>query len=104
MIARIWHGYTTPENAAAYEEVHRAEVSSELEAKHINGYKGLQLLKNEKPGEVEFTTILWFETLEDVIEFAGEDYEAAWVPEAARKVLNHYDSSVKHSKMIYSSL
>jgi len=104
MIARIWHGYATPQNASAYEKILRKEVSSEIKNKNIKGYKGLQLLKDEKPDEVEFTTILWFDSMEDVIEFAGQDYEAAWVPEAARKVLKHYDSRVNHSKMIYSTL
>lgn len=104
MIARIWHGYTAPENAVAYEEVLRKEVTLEIENKNIKGYKGLQLLKDERVNEVEFTTILWFNTIEDVIEFAGQNYEEAWVPGAARNVLNHFDPRVKHYELIYNTL
>ena len=41
MIKRIWHGYTTKENAAAYFEVLKSQVLPSIEAKKIPGYKGL---------------------------------------------------------------
>lgn len=39
---------------------------------------------------------MWFESLEDVRAFAGEDFEAAVVPPAARALLSHFDARSQH--------
>src|SRR5437667_287308 len=44
MIIRIWHGWTTPGNAAAYEQLLRTEIFSGIGARRIPGYRGVQLL------------------------------------------------------------
>lgn len=46
--------------------------------------------------EVEFVTVTWFEGLEAVRAFAGEDYEVAVVPPAARAVLKRFDAVTQH--------
>jgi heme-degrading monooxygenase HmoA len=100
MKSRIWHGYTTPENAEAYEKLLKEEIFVGIKNQKISGYKGIQLLRRELSEETEFITIMWFDSLDSVRKFAGEDYEQAVVPEKARKVLSHYDNKSQHYDVI----
>jgi antibiotic biosynthesis monooxygenase (ABM) superfamily enzyme len=96
MIARIWRGWTTPENADAYQRIVSQEVLPGIAARDLDGYHGAYLLRRELGGEVEFATILLFDTLEQVRAFAGEDYEAAYVPPQARAVLARFEERSAH--------
>jgi len=96
MISRIWHGYTNRDNADAYEELLQKEIFTGIKSKNIKGYRGIQLLRRELPGEIEFITIMWFDSISSVIEFAGENYEKAVVPEKAQKILSHFDQISQH--------
>jgi antibiotic biosynthesis monooxygenase (ABM) superfamily enzyme len=96
MISRIWHGYTAPCNADAYEMLLKEEIFTGIQGRKISGYVGIQLLRRAMGEEVEFITIMWFETLEAVKIFAGEDYEAAVVPPKARAILSHFDQRSQH--------
>lgn len=99
MIARIWHGYTTPENAEAYETLLDEEIFAGIARKRIVGYRGIQLLKREIENEFEFTTIMWFEDISSVKKFMGENYEAAYVPPEAQKLLLRYDAQSVHHEL-----
>lgn len=101
MIARIWHGYTTKENADRYEILLKEEVFVGIEQKDIKGYKGIRLLRRELADETEFTTIMQFESIEDVKNFAGEDFETAYVPAKARLILKRFDPKSAHCQVIY---
>ena len=94
MISRLWHGWTAPENADAYEQLLRSEVLPGIH--RIRGFKGAQLLRRELNDEVEFVTITRFESIEAVRDFAGQDYEVAVVPPPARKLLSHFDARSAH--------
>jgi len=93
---RIWHGWTTPENAAAYESLLRAEVFPGIEAKKIPGYRGIELLRLDRDGEVEFVTIMTFDSIQNVIDFQGPDYRRCYVPDAAQKILKRWDRTSDH--------
>ena len=95
-IKRIWHGWTTPENAAAYEELLRAEVFPGIEAKRIPGYRGIELLRLDRDDEVEFVTIMTFDSIQNVIDFQGPDYRRCYVPDAAQKLLKRWDQTSDH--------
>ncbi len=95
-IKRIWHGWTTPENAAAYESLLRAEVFPGIEAKKITGYRGIELLRLDRDEEVEFVTIMTFDSIQNVIDFQGPDYRRCYVPDAAREVLKRWDQTSEH--------
>ncbi len=99
-IKRIWHGWTTLENAGAYENLLRTEVFPGIEAKSIPGYRSIELLKREHPDEVEFVTIMTFDRLQNVIDFQGEDYECSYVPDAARKVLERWNDTAQHFEAV----
>ena len=96
MISRIWHGWTTPENADVYESLLKSEIFQGIQDREIAGYRGIHLLRRDHGDEVEFVTIMWFDTLESVRSFAGEDYEIAVVPEKARAVLSRFDERSRH--------
>ncbi|MCI0402402.1 MAG: antibiotic biosynthesis monooxygenase [Acidobacteria bacterium] len=92
MIGRLWHGWTTPANADAYEALLRREVLPGIG--RIAGFKGVYLLRKDAKGEVEFVT-LW-ESLDAVRAFAGEDYEKAVVLPEARGLLSRFDERSAH--------
>ena len=100
MIARVWHGWTTRENAAAYENLLRSEILPGIRRRGIPGLTGEHLLKSDVPEGVEFVTILWFDSMDAVREFAGEDYETAVVPEKARRLLARFDARSQHYETV----
>ena len=96
MISRVWHGWTSKANADTYEALLKSEIFTGIQKREIPGYRGIQLLRRTTGEEVEFVTVMWFDQLEAVRIFAGEDYEAAVVPASARKVLAHFDARSQH--------
>jgi hypothetical protein len=97
MIARIWHGWTAAANADAYERLLREEVFPGIAAKGVAGYWGIDLLRRPLgANEVEFITVMWFDSWEAVRQFAGDDYERAYVPPKARAVLARFDERSQH--------
>jgi len=97
MIARIWHGWTAAEDADAYERLLKEEIFPGIAAKKVRGYQGIRLLRRSvSPNEVEFVTIMWFDSWQAVKQFAGEDYEQAVVPPKARAVLSRFDERSQH--------
>jgi hypothetical protein len=96
MIARIWHGWTTPENAEAYEAWLRDEIFVGIKHRQLRGFHDIQLLRRSAGNEVEFVTILRFTSLDAVREVAGADYEACVVPPKARAVLSRFDLRSQH--------
>lgn len=96
MIGRVWHGYTTPDNADRYEDLLRQEIFVGIRDRHIPGFREIQLLRRPLDTEVEFITVMWFDSMEAVADFAGPDYEVAVVPPAARAVLARFDDRSQH--------
>ncbi len=96
MISRIWHGWTSPENADAYEALLKEEIFVGIGDRQIPGYRGIHLLRRDVGDEVEFVTVMWFDSLDAVRVFAGEDYEVAVVPAKARALLAHFDARSQH--------
>jgi len=96
MISRIWHGWTTPANADAYESLLKSEIFQGIQGREIAGYRGIHLLRRDLENEVEFVTIMWFDSIDAVRAFAGDDYEAAVVPPKARALLSRFDARSQH--------
>jgi heme-degrading monooxygenase HmoA len=96
MICRIWHGWTTRANAEAYEHLLRSEIFHGIAARGLPGYRGIELLRHEGPEEIEFVTLMWFDSLEAVRQFAGAAYEVAVVPPAAQRLLSRFDATSAH--------
>jgi hypothetical protein len=96
MICRIWRGWTTPANADAYETVVRGQVIPGIEAMAIPGFRHIDLMRRYVGGEVEFLTAMWFDDVDSIKAFTGEDYEVAHVPAEARAVLARFDERSAH--------
>jgi hypothetical protein len=96
MISRIWHGWTTAANADAYEALLRSEIFTGILGREIAGFRRIQLLRRPLGPDVEFVTEMWFDSIDAVREFAGEDYEVAVVPAKARALLARFDERSTH--------
>ena len=100
MICRLWRGWTVPANADAYEHIVRTEVIPAIEARRIPGFRHIDLMKRELGEEVEFQTLMWFDSLDSIRAFTGEDYSASHVPAAAQEVLRRFDRRAAHYEVI----
>jgi antibiotic biosynthesis monooxygenase (ABM) superfamily enzyme len=100
MIKRVWHGWTTPENANAYEELLKTYVFPSIEARKLAGYRSIELFRRASGDEVEFITVMTFDSLDAVKGFVGEDYEKVYVPEPARAILKRFDNRSQHYELL----
>lgn len=87
-IKRVWHGWTTKENADKYQDILNKKVLPGIEEKHIPGYNKIEVFRIELEDETEFVTIMTFESLQNVIAFQGENYKQCYVSDVAQKVLH----------------
>ena len=99
MITRIWHGWTTPANADQYEALLRSEILPGIH--RVSGFRGAHVLRRPSGNEVEFITLTYFENLDAVRDFAGEDYERAVVLPEPRKLLSHFDERSAHYDTVF---
>ena len=96
MICRMWQGWTSVAQADAYETLLREEVFRGIASRLNVGFHGIELLRRTAGDEVEFVTLMWFDSIDAVREFAGPDYEQAVVPPAARRLLARFDDRSSH--------
>jgi hypothetical protein len=100
MICRLWRGWTAPENADAYQRIVHDEVIPGIEARNIPGFRHIDLMKRDLGDEVEFQTLMWFDSLDSIKAFVGEDFSVSHVPAAARSVLKRFDERAAHYEVI----
>jgi len=99
LIARTWHGWaSSPPDAVAYEEHFRSAVLPGL--RQLRGFRGARLLRREDGGEVEFVAVTFFDSIESVRGFAGDDYQRAVVEPEARRVLSRFDERSAHYEVV----
>jgi heme-degrading monooxygenase HmoA len=99
-IARIWHGWTTHENAQPYEDLLQTKVLPEID--RVDGYRGAFLLRRHLEDSVEFATITFFDSMDAVKAFAGDDYELAVIDPEGRSFLERFDERSLHYETIRS--
>jgi heme-degrading monooxygenase HmoA len=100
MICRMWRGWTTRDDADAYERIVRGQVIPGIEARRIPGFRFIDLVRRERDQDVEFMTLMWFDSLDSVKTFMGEDYEVAHVPAEAQAVLADFDKCSAHYEVL----
>ena len=98
MIARVWHGYTKPEHADAYEAMLKPELLPGISK--VKAYRSSCLLRRAVRGEVEFVTIMLWESVDAIRSVAGPDYETAVIPEERRRYLPHYEAKAAHYEVV----
>jgi len=96
VIARLWHGWTTPAQADAYEQLLREDIFRGIAGRAMPGYRGIELFRRVAGDEVEFVTLMRFDSIGAVRAFAGDDYENAVVPPRARQLLSRFDARSVH--------
>ena len=100
MILRIWRGWTSPDDADAYERLLRDEIFPGIEGRRVPGFLGITLGRRSVGDEAEFVTLMRFRSLDDVRTFAGDEYETAYVPDAARAVLARFEERASHYDLV----
>jgi heme-degrading monooxygenase HmoA len=98
VIARVWHGWTTPENADGYESLLKPDLLPGLSK--AKGFLGSRLLRRNTGDEVEFITIILWDSLDSIRALAGQNYEIAVIPEERRKYLKRFDAKAVHYEVV----
>jgi antibiotic biosynthesis monooxygenase (ABM) superfamily enzyme len=91
MIARIWHGWTKQVDAKTYENMLRDEIFPSIAARNIKGYRGAELFIRADGHETEFVTLLRFDSMEAVKEFAGSDENKPVIFPGVEKLLTRME-------------
>jgi antibiotic biosynthesis monooxygenase (ABM) superfamily enzyme len=99
MIVRIWHGWTNPADANAYEQMLRDEIFPSIASRNIKGYRGAELFINDGTDEVEFVTLLRFDSMDAVKEFAGVDESKPVIFPKAEVLLTRMDRRSRHYRV-----
>jgi heme-degrading monooxygenase HmoA len=97
----MWRGWARPQDADRYEAHYRSEVVSELS--RVRGFRSARLLRRTVDEETEFVSLTFFDDLDAVRGFAGDDYEHAVVAGAAREVLTRFDDRVVHYEVPFEA-
>ncbi|MBZ9627534.1 antibiotic biosynthesis monooxygenase [Psychroflexus sp. CAK57W] len=98
-IIRTWKGWTTPENAPVYEDLLVNEVFPTVKKNGVDGLEKVSISSKNERDEVEFFLSLQFDSLDSVKSFAGENYEIAYIPENAKRILKRYDAKAVHYEL-----
>jgi len=98
-IIRTWKGWTTIENAPIYEDMLINEVFPEVKKKGVTGLEKVSISTKHHENEIEFFLVLQFDNLKSVKKFAGENYEIAYIPENAKRVLSRYEQTAQHYEL-----
>lgn len=95
-IIRTWKGWTTLENAPIYGDMLINDLFPALKNKGVKGLEKVNISVRDKKNEVEFFLILQFDSHHAVKVFAGENYELAYIPENAQRIMLRYDEIAQH--------
>lgn len=96
----MWRGWTTPGNAASYQNALLESVIPAIDAMRIQGFRHIDVLRLDRGEEVEFTTRMWFDSIDSVRNFMSAGYTVSHVPAEARAVLARFDTHAEHLEMV----
>ncbi len=94
MIARFWSAYSTPEQAPAYVYHLKTRVLPEL--RKLEGYSSAMLLERQADSGIEIIVLTFWESLQSIRAFAGDDQERAVIADEAAALLTSFDQRTKH--------
>jgi heme-degrading monooxygenase HmoA len=98
MIARHWRGLVRRERAAAYVEHLQSETLPQLV--QLAGFQDAKVLRRELAHGVEFLVVTFWESLDAIRAFAGNDVDSAVVPPKARDMMIEYDRRARHYEVV----
>jgi heme-degrading monooxygenase HmoA len=100
VICRMWRGWTKPEDADAYDDYLQRELFPQVERDLApRGFRGFHLLRKANGQEVEFVTMLWFDSLAAVQSFAGETCETPVISPKAHSLLSRFAERAEHYEL-----
>lgn len=102
MIVRTWRCRATPEGADAYERYLTGTVFAGLAT--IAGHRGVELLRREVDGLVEFVALSFWDSFDAIREYAGENVDLAMVKPEARAMLADFDTFVEHYELRHDTV
>ena len=94
MITRLWRGWTTIENADAYQRFLLGELFPSM--REIPGFRGADVLRRVEDGEVAFVTLTRFDSVDAVRAFDGDDHETPVLEPQALALLSRYEQRALH--------
>src|SRR3954447_26531543 len=94
MIARLWSAQSTVAQAPAYVEHLRTYVMPKLKA--VAGYEGATLLERPGGDGMEIIVMTFWQSIDAIRSFAGDDVETAVVAQEAAALLTDFDRRVRH--------
>jgi antibiotic biosynthesis monooxygenase (ABM) superfamily enzyme len=90
----MWRGWTSTENATAYERFLLDELFPSMHA--IPGFLGADILHRVEGTETAFVTLTRFDSLDAIRAFAGDRYETPVIEPRAGQLLSRYDDQAVH--------
>ena len=98
MVARTWRGWTRREDADAYVAYLRETGLAEYRA--TPGNRGAWILRRDNGARTEFVTLTFWDSLDAVRGFAGDDVErAVFYPEDDRFLVDR-ETTVSHFDLL----
>jgi antibiotic biosynthesis monooxygenase (ABM) superfamily enzyme len=94
MITRLWRGWTTIENADAYQRFLLGELFPSM--RKIPGFLGADILRRVEDHEVAFITLTRFDSIDAIRAFAGDSYETPVLEPQALALLSRYEQRALH--------
>jgi len=101
MIARIWHGITPASKADEYVEFLQKSGVRDYQA--TEGNRGVHLLRRIEGDQSHFLILTFWDSVESIQRFAGEDYEKARYYPGDEEYLLEFEETVTHYESVFSS-
>ena len=101
MIARIWHGKTKAEDYEAYTDFMKDVAIPDYEK--TDGFVKLSFLRRIEGDEAHFNLVTYWENLDVIKNFAGDDYEIAKYYPRDNDFLLEFEEKVIHYEVFAES-
>ncbi len=98
MIVRIWRCTVSQEKLSEY--LQHFQQSVYAEAKRLKGFRKVKILKRNTDNAVDLTVISFWESLDAIRGFAGDNIETAVVAPTAQAILLTFETTVTHHEVI----
>ena len=100
-VAREWKGRVAPERA---DEYHRYLLGGVAKLRSTRGSLGVQVMRRDEAGAVEYTVISYWESREAIKAYAGEDIDKPHHLPKDRELLLELPTRVLHYDVTYTDL
>jgi heme-degrading monooxygenase HmoA len=101
MIARMWHGITAAAKGDAYADFLRARAIPDYRG--TPGNLSVHILRRDEGGTTHFITLTFWESLDAIRAFAGEQVERAKYYPEDKNFLLEFEPSAQHWEVVGSA-